>query len=84
MRKKIVILLVLICCVCLVGCTEAKKHDTVEIYGKSVSTFDNVKIETPNGYFYDKHEKSVIDDNTIAVTIYFSNKKDGEWEVDVN
>lgn len=42
--------------------------------------FDNININIKDGYYYDKHEKFTVDDNTIGVTIYFSNEDDDTWE----
>ena len=80
MKRKITLFMVLVCCnFLLVGC--GRDYDLIEVVNKSVTVFDNIHIETPIGYFYDRHEKNVIDDNTVAITIYFSNEEDGEWEV---
>lgn len=80
MRKKISLFLFVICiCSCLTGCTH--KHDTIEIYNKSDWKDDNIFIHTKDGYFYDRHEKFTVDDNTIAITIYFSNLEEGDtWD----
>ena len=76
--KKIILLSSIFCmCLFLTGCN--KKHDKVEIYNKSCLKFDNIYIDTKEGYFYDKHEKFTIDEHTIGITIYFSNAED-TWD----
>ena len=78
MKRKIsLFLIVCLVCLCFAGC--GKSNDTVEIYNKSSTVFDNVKIEIKEGYFYDKHEKFTVDDNTIGITIYFS-IENGSWD----
>lgn len=83
MRKKMVLFITIISlCLCLTACVESK-HDTITIYNRSYLKFDDILIEAKDGYFYDKHEKFTVDDNTIAVTIYFLNsKKDDEDDWD--
>ena len=61
----------------LVGCDN--KNDCVTINNKSELIFDDVKIGTPSGYFYKSHEKFTVDNDTIAVTIYFSTDIES-WE----
>ena len=79
MKKKITLLLCLVgVCMCLAGCQH--KHDTIEIYNKSDWIFDDVTIETKDGYFYESHEKFTVDENTIAVTIYFSTSEKDTWD----
>jgi len=82
MKKKIILFLSVFCiCLCLVGCEN--KRDFIEIYNKSDFVFDNISIHTKNGYFYDKHEKFKVDDDTIAVTIYFTKEDSddvGGWD----
>ena len=82
MKKKLIIFLSLIClCLCSTGCiAQNNKHDTVEIYNRTDVIFDNIKIETKDGYFYDSHEKFTVDDNTIGVTIYFSTTEEDVWD----
>ena len=76
--KKIILLLSIFCiCLFLTSCNN--KYDKIEIYNKSTTVFDNILIDTKEGYFYDKHEKFTIDENTIGITIYFSNEKD-TWD----
>lgn len=69
--KKNILLLLSMCMIflCLVGCDH--EHDTVDIYNRTDSIADNIIIEIKDGYFYDKHEKFTVDDNTIGLTIYF-------------
>ena len=76
--KKIIVLFYIFCiCLFLTGCNKA--HDKIEIHNKSITVFDNILIDTKEGYFYDKHEKFTIDEHTIGITIYFSNAED-TWD----
>lgn len=65
-------------CLCLTGCSN--EHDTVEIYYKTNWIFDNINIKVKDGYFYDSHDKFIVDENTIGLTIYFSNDVEDTWE----
>ena len=47
------------------------------IYCKSI--FDDIGIEIKDGYFYDRHEKFTVDENTVAVTIFFVSENGDEW-----
>ena len=76
MKKKIVFVL-MICLMCFTGCNN--KSDYIDIYNKSNWTLDDVGIPIKPGYFYNKHEKFTVDENTIGVTIYFS-KEDDSWD----
>ena len=78
MKKFILITIVIVLSLSLCGCTTT--HDTIDIYNKSVTVFDNIVINTKEGYFYDRHKKFTVDENTIGVTVYFSTIEDGEWE----
>lgn len=79
MKKKLALFLCLVSiCMCLAGYQH--KHDTIEIYNKSDLIFDDVTIETKDGYFYENHEKFTVDENTIAVTIYFSTSEKDVWD----
>lgn len=82
LKKKVIVFLSLIClCLCLTGCiAKNNKHDTVEIYNKTDVIFDNIKIDTKDGYFYDNHEKFTVDDDTIGITIYFSTTEEDSWD----
>jgi hypothetical protein len=81
MKKKISLILT-ICMIflCLTGCSDEQKTDGVEIYNKSYTVFDNVVIKIKAGYFYDKHEKFTVDENTIGLTIYFSREVEEPWD----
>lgn len=68
--KKIILFLTL--CLCLTGC-RPKQHDTINILNKEEWIFDNITIKIKNGYFYNRHEKFTVDENTVGVTIYFTN-----------
>lgn len=65
-------------CLCLTGCDN--EHDIVEIHYKTDWVFDNIKIKAKDGYFYDSHDKFIVDENTIGLTIYFSNNVEDTWE----
>lgn len=79
MKNKLALFLCLVSvCMCLAGCQ--LKHDTIKIYNKSDLIFDNVTIETKDGYFYKSHEKFTVDENIIAVTIYFSKSEEDVWD----
>lgn len=84
MKKKLwMLILCALTIVMLAGCGE-KQHDTVEIYNKSSLTEDNIFIEIKDGYFYERHENFTVDDNTVAVVIYFSNSEDASWDNEWN
>jgi hypothetical protein len=79
--KKMILLVLTICliCVCFTGCEN--KNDIVDIHNKSSYIFDNIHIETKDGYFYKSHEKFTVDEDTIGVTIYFSiDENDDSWD----
>ena len=76
MKKTLIVILCLIF-LGLTGC--ANEHDTIEIYNKSDSIFDNIIIKTPNRYFYENHEKFVVDEGKIGVTIYFVTDGNEGW-----
>lgn len=79
MKNKLALFLCLVSvCMCLAGCQ--LEHDTIEIHNKSDWIFDDVYIETKDGYFYESHEKFTVDENTIAVTIYFSTSEKDVWD----
>lgn len=78
MKKKITLfIIVCLTCLCLVGC--GKENDSIEVKNKSSLTTDNIFIKIKDGYFYDRHEKFTLDENTVGVTIYFSNEN-GSWD----
>ena len=78
MKRRILLFLLCLMCFGLVGCTNENDH--IEVYNKSRAVFDNVGVPIKKGYYYDKHEKFTVDENTIGVTIYFSSDyDDGEW-----
>ena len=81
MKKYIIIFLIIILCIILTSCNINKsEHDTIEIYNKSCTTFDNIKIDIKEEYFYDKHDKFTVDDNTVAVTVYFVRDGIDDWK----
>lgn len=79
MKRKIALLLFLIC---IFSCLTACQHsgDRIEVYNKDTMIFDNITIDAKEGYFYDHHEKFTVDDDTVAVTIYFKNSESDEWD----
>lgn len=78
MRKKILLFLMIgLMCLCLTGC--ARQYDTVTIYNRTSTTFDNIVIPTKKGYFYDNHETFTVDEDTIGITIYFSTDSNDTW-----
>ena len=79
MKKKILLLFSVICIIfCLVGCM-SNPHDQIEIFNKNGTKFDNISIPIKDGYFYDRHEKFTVDENTVGVTIYFTSDEVDEW-----
>ena len=79
MKRKILLFLICLTCLFFVGCNN--KHDTVEIWNKTDFVFDDIIIDIKSGYFYDRHEKFVVNENTVGVTIYFM-KKNTEWNLE--
>ena len=78
MKKQVSLILIMcLICLCCTGCQS--NYDFVEICNKEAHVFDNIKIKIKPGYFYDKHEKFTVDENTIGVTIYFS-QEDDSWD----
>lgn len=79
MKKKMLLFLMMsLMCLCLTGCDNP--HDTVTIYNKDATGFDNITIPTKDGYFYDDYEKFTVDEDTIGITIYFSKDLDDTWD----
>lgn len=78
--KKIIFVFMLLSCLLLSGCGTGRNGDYVEIYNKSSLIFDDITIDVKDGYFYDSCEKFTVDENTIGLTIYFSNLEDRNWE----
>ena len=82
MKRKIILILCVAAMMltgCVTGCAE-HTADQVEIYNKSSTAFDNINIPLKEGYFYVKHEKFTVDENTLGITIYFSNDAEAGWE----
>lgn len=75
--KLLIILLLCIICVIVVGCE--REHDHIQIFNKSYFIFDDFHIPIEDGYFYDRHEKFIVDENTVGVTVYFS--KEETWNL---
>ena len=63
------------------GCSTSE-HDRITIYNKGCSIFDDITVDVKDGYFYDKHDKFTVDENTVAVTIFFVNENEDEWKGD--
>lgn len=79
MKKKILLMMGIICLsLSITGC--GSKHDMIEVMNKSYWTIDNILIPIKEGYFYNKHEKFTVDENTVGVTIYFSNDAEDGWK----
>lgn len=81
--KKIILVFLILCliCLCFVGCNNFNnQHDTIVIYGRTNLKFDNITIETKDGYFYNNHEKFTVNENTIGITIYFSKDEEDIWD----
>jgi hypothetical protein len=81
MKKIVIVLIASMISLCFVGC--ARKHDTVVMYGESQLVFDDTTIEVKDGYFYDRHEKFMVDENKIGLTIYFTKDADDSWDSEV-
>ena len=80
MKKKIIMILSIICIgLCLSSCNE-NENDQIEIYNKDSAIFDNISIPIKQGYFYERHEKFTVDENRVGVTVYFSNSEEDEWD----
>lgn len=80
-KKLLLFFIICLICLCLTGCSnELNEHDTVVIYYKTCWVFDDIEIEVKDGYFYDSHDKFTVDENTIGLTIYFSNNVEDAWE----
>lgn len=76
MKKTLIVALFLI----FLGLTGCKnEHDTIEIYNKTNTGYDNIILYTPNGYFYESHKKFVVDENKIGITIYFVTDGNEGW-----
>lgn len=79
MKKLILIFsMLLLVCTCFTAC--GLKHDTITVYNRSGWVFDDIRIDTPSGYFYNAHEKLIVDNETVCVTIYFRKLQNGNWE----
>lgn len=79
MKKLFLIMLTIALALSLCSCLE-RTHDYIKIYSKTDWVFDDVEIEIKDGYFYNRHEKFKVDENTVAVTLYFTQKDFDEWE----
>lgn len=80
MKKKIFVTILGLLTILSLGACE-HRHDKIDVYNKTSWVFDDINIDIKDGYFYEDHEKFIVDDDTIAVTIYFTNKSEEEmWE----
>lgn len=81
--RKLIKIIILLCfifiCLNLTGCGK-HEHDHIVVWNREDHQFDNIGIDAKDGYFYDRHEKFMVDDNTIAVTIYFVNEESDQWK----
>lgn len=77
MKKTLIVSLFLIF-LGLTGCKNA--HDTIIVNNKSELILDDIMIYTPDGYFYENHEKFVVDENKIGLTIYFVTDGNEGWD----
>lgn len=78
MKYKMILILCL-AAMMLTGC-DKRAADYVEIHNKSTAVFDDIGIPLKEGYFYESHEKFTVDENTVGITIYFSNDAEAGWE----
>ena len=78
MKKLVLLTTVAVLILLLCGCVN--KNDCVEVWNRSSTVFDNIGIKIKSGYFYDRHEKFIVDENTVGVTVYFSHDDNDEWE----
>lgn len=81
MAKKLIITAIIIFFLGVSSGCCTSENDRIEIWNKSKYIFDDINIQIKDGYFYDKHEKFMVDDNTIGVTIFFVNENGDEWKV---
>lgn len=73
MKKKIILLLsVILCVLCLTGC-----RDYISMHS---SKADDLTIYSKDGYYYDHYEKYTIDEDTVAITVYFKQIPDSDWD----
>lgn len=79
-KKFVVALLLAFMLLALCGCESCKNdRDYVNINGKSIWIFDDVSIELPHGYFLSDYEKHRINDDTVELTLIFTNETEDEW-----
>lgn len=79
MKKLIFMLTTMSLLLSLCGCTNENDH--IAIYNRSDYIFDDINIPIIEGFFYDRHEKFAVDNNTVGVTVYFSRIDEGGWEL---
>ena len=61
-------------------CACDRKNDYIQIFNRSSKVIDDVGIDILDGYFYDSHEKFIVDEHTIGVTVYFTRGNDAGWK----
>lgn len=71
--KKVKFIVVLCFVFLLCGC--ANKQETIELYGRGSTAFDNSTIEAPVGFFANGYKWVNVDDNTKQLVITFTNDK---------
>ena len=81
-RKIVLVLIICLILLCSTGCENS--GDYVNIDYKTDWIFDDKSIEIKDGYFYDYHEKFTVDENTIGLTIYFSEDVEDSWNSEVS
>jgi hypothetical protein len=77
MKKLILLTTSIIVILSLCGCNT---NDCIEVWNRSPTIFDDIQIQIKPDYFYDRHEKFTVDDDTVGVTVYFSTDND-DWEL---
>lgn len=76
--KKTLIVALFLIFLGLTGCKNT--HDTIIVNNKSELIIDDIMISTPDGYFYENHEKFVVGKNKIGITIYFVTDGNEGWD----
>lgn len=79
MDKKLIITAIIIFFLWLLSGCNTREYDCIVINNKGKSIFDDINIKIKDGYFYDRHEKFTVDENTVAVTVFFVNENGDEW-----
>ena len=74
--KKLILTAIAVSTLLLCGCRN--ENDCIQIWNEDSATFDDININIKTGYYYESHEKFTVDDNTIGITVYFTN--DEGWD----